>query len=74
MMGDGEVRAELLESIVVELPGVVRNNDLRNSKLTDNVLPYEILGISFCYLGERLRLYPLCNGPWSRGPSMSTPH
>ena len=58
-MGDGEVRAELLESIIVELPGVVRDNDLENSKQTDDVLSYEILGVAFCYLGEKLCLYLL---------------
>ena len=58
---DGRWRGlrELLEFIVVKLSSVVRDNDLGNSKLTDDVIPYEILGVPFCYLSERLRFYPL---------------
>ena len=59
-MGDDEVRAELLESIIVELSDVVRDNDFRNSKPTYNVFPYEIFGVSLCDFGKRFYFYPLC--------------
>ncbi|GFS39656.1 hypothetical protein Acr_00g0064190 [Actinidia rufa] len=59
MMGDSEVRAELLESIVVKLAGVIRDDNLGNSKSIDDVLPYKIPGVPLCDLGERLSLYPL---------------
>ena len=55
-MGDGEVRLELFESIVVELPCIVRDNNLGNSKPTNNVLPYEISGVLLCDFGEILGL------------------
>ena len=41
-MGDGEVQEEELEFVVVELFDVVRDNNLWNSKPTNDILPYEI--------------------------------
>ena len=59
-MGDGEVRAEELESVVIKLHGVVRDNNFGNSKLTGDVLPYEIFDVSLSDFDERLYFYPLC--------------
>ena len=59
MMRDGEVRVKLLESIIVKLSGIVRDNHLGNSKPTNDVFPYEVSGVLFHDLGERLGLYPL---------------
>ena len=60
MMGDGEVRAKQFEYVVVKLSGVVRDDYLGNSKLTNDVFPNEVSGVSFCDLGERFCFYPLC--------------
>ena len=60
MMRDGKVRVELLESIIIELFGVVRDDDLGNSKLTDDVLPNKIFSVPLCDFGECLYIYPLC--------------
>ena len=49
----------MLESIIVELLGVVRDNNLGNSKSADDVLPYNFFGISLYDFGERFRFYPL---------------
>ena len=58
-MRDGEVRAELSEFIVIELHGVVRDDNLRDSESTDDIFSYEISGISFCDFGKRFRFYLL---------------
>ena len=60
IVGDGKVRAEQLESIVVELLCVVRDDNLKNFKSIDDVLPYENFGIPLSDFGKRLCLYPLC--------------
>ena len=57
MVGDGEVRAELPELIVIKWPGVVRDDNFGDSEPVDYIFPYEIFGISICDLGERFRLY-----------------
>ena len=59
MMRDGEVQTKQSKFIVIELPGVVRDNNLGNSKSADDVFPYEIFGVSFCDFGEGFGLYPL---------------
>ena len=59
MVGEGGVHAKLSEFIIVELPGVVRDNNLGNSKSADDVFPYEISGVSFYDFGEGFGLYPL---------------
>ena len=46
MVGDDEVLTELSEFIIVELLGVVRDNNLGNPESTDDVFPYEIFCIS----------------------------
>ena len=60
MIGDGETCAKLSEFIIVEFPGIVRDNNLRNPKLADDALPHEIHGISFCDPRKRFSFYPLC--------------
>ena len=60
MVRDVEIRVELFESIIVKLSGVVRDGNLRNSKLTNDVLPYKIPGVLFCDFGERFGLNPFC--------------
>ena len=59
MIGDGEVRAKQLKTIVVKLFCIVRDNNLENSKLIDNVLLYRIPGVPLSNFGERLCFYPL---------------
>ena len=48
-----------LEVIVVELLCVVRDDNLENAKLTNNILPYKIVSISFSDFGKRFCVYPL---------------
>ena len=60
MVRDGEVRAEQLESVVVELLYVVRDDNLGNSKSVDNVLPHKISSVLLNDFGERLYLYSIC--------------
>ena len=59
MVGDGEIREEWFESIIVELPCIVRDNNLGNSKSTNDVFPDKVLGVLLNDFGERFRLYPL---------------
>ena len=59
MVGDGQVHAELSKFIIVELPGVVRDNNLGNPESADDVFSYEISSISFCDSGEKFCFYPL---------------
>ena len=53
------IQTELFELVIVELIGVVPNDNLGNSKSTNNVLPYKISSVPFYDFGERLSLYPL---------------
>ena len=59
MVGGGEVQVEFFEFIIVELLGVVRDNNLGNPELASDVFSYKISSISFCDFGERFRFYPL---------------
>ena len=59
MVGDGEVWAKLSKFLIVELFGVVRDNNLGNSELADDVFSYKIFGISFYDFGERFYFYLL---------------
>ena len=43
VVGGGKVRGDQLESIIVELLCVVRDDNIRNSKLINDVLPYKFL-------------------------------
>ena len=51
-MKDGKVRAELSEFIVIELPGVVQDDNLGNFESVDDVFLYEISGISLYFWRE----------------------
>ena len=59
MVRDSEVQAEQLKSIVVQLLRDVRDNNLRNSKLIDDILSNKIFGVSLSDFGERFCFYPL---------------
>ena len=59
MVGDGEVWAELSKFIIVESFGIVRDKNLENPELADDVFPYEIFSISFCDYGEKFHFYSL---------------
>ena len=52
MVGDDEVLTELSEFIIVELLGIVQDNNLGNPESTDDVFPYEISGFSFVILAR----------------------
>ena len=58
-MRDNEVRTKQSEFFIIELPSIVRDNNLRNSKSADDVFSYEIPGVSFYDFGEGFCLYPL---------------
>ena len=58
MRRNGVVRAKLPEFSVIELPGVVRDDNPGDSESADNKFPYAISGISLCNFGERLPFYP----------------
>ena len=60
MVGDGEVRTEQFESIIIKLPCVVQDNNLGNTKLTNDVLPYKISGVLLGDFSERFCFYPFC--------------
>ena len=51
-MRDGEVQIKQSELIVIELPDIVRDNNLGNYKLADNVFPYEVFGVFFVILAR----------------------
>ena len=60
MVRDGEVQTVQFESIIVKLPYIVRDYNLRNSILTNDVLPYKISSVLLGDLGERFCFYPFC--------------
>ena len=57
-MRDGEVRAKLSKPIIVELLGVVRDENLGNPESTNDTFQYKIPCIFFSDLGEKLCFYP----------------
>ena len=52
MVGDGEVCAKLSEFIIIELPSVVRDNNLENPESIDDVFLYEIFSVFFVILAR----------------------
>ena len=58
MIGDGEDQIKKLESIIVELLRIVRDDNLGNPKATNNIFLDKILGILSDF-GKRFSLYPL---------------
>ena len=60
MIEDGEVRTKQLESIVVKLLRVVRDNNLRDSKLTNDVFLNQIFGVPFSDFGVKFCFDPIC--------------
>ena len=50
---------KLSESIIVKLSGVVRDENLENSKSTNDTFPHKILGIFLGDFGKWLCFYPL---------------
>ena len=63
MVKDGEIRAELFESIFVELLCVVRDDNLGNSKSMDDILLSDF--------GEGLCFYPLCEVIYGNNQELS---
>ena len=49
----------MFESIIVDLPCIIWDNNLGNLESADDVFPYKILGISFYDFGKRFYFYPL---------------
>ena len=55
----GEIQAKLSKPIIVELPGIVRDDDLENPESVDDTFPYKNSCIFLSDLGEWFYLYPL---------------
>ena len=55
----GEIRAKLSEPIIVELPGVVQDEDIGNFKSTNDTFPHEISCIFLSDFGEWFCFNPL---------------